>query len=76
VLHVISDYATFSSERVVTADERMAERLRKEGWSEEDLPTKSILSTDPPRHLPLKVKALNGSHIHVCEPSVAHGLPS
>jgi cytochrome P450 len=54
VLHVITDYATFSSERLVPSDEKMAERLRKEGWSEEDLPTKSILNTDPPRHRQLR----------------------
>lgn len=54
VLHVISDYETFSSERVVGSDQAAIERLRKEGWREEDLPTKSILSTDPPRHRQLR----------------------
>lgn len=54
VLHVISDYATFSSERVVSSEQAAIEHFRKEGWSEDDLPTKSILSTDPPRHRQLR----------------------
>jgi cytochrome P450 len=54
VLHIITDYATFSSERVVSSDQPEMERLRKEGWSEDDLPTQSILSLDPPRHRQLR----------------------
>ncbi len=54
VLHVISDYATFSSEQVVSSDQAAIERLRNEGWREEDLPTKSMFTTDPPRHRQLR----------------------
>jgi cytochrome P450 len=54
VLHIITDYVTFSSERVVSSDQAAMERLRKEGWSEDDLPTQSILSLDPPRHRQLR----------------------
>ena len=53
VLRVTSDYSTFSSEQVMTSEQAL-ESLRKEGISEEDLPTQSILSLDPPRHRQLR----------------------
>ena len=53
VLRITSDYSNFSSERVL-ASEQAIDGMRKEGISEEDMPTKSILSLDPPRHRQLR----------------------
>ncbi len=53
VLRVTSDYSTFSSEQVMTSEQAL-EGIRKEGVSEEDMPTRSILSLDPPRHRQLR----------------------
>ncbi|GAC1365335.1 MAG: monooxygenase YjiB [Ktedonobacteraceae bacterium] len=53
VLRVTSDYSNFSSEQVVTSDQGI-EMMRQEGVNEEDLPTESILSLDPPRHRQLR----------------------
>ncbi|MBA2682137.1 MAG: cytochrome P450, partial [Ktedonobacteraceae bacterium] len=53
VLRVTSDYSTFSSEQVVNSEQGL-ETLRREGISDEDMPTQSILSLDPPRHRQLR----------------------
>ena len=53
VLRVTSDYSNFSSEQVMNSEQAI-EGMRKEGVSEEDMPTRSILSLDPPRHRQLR----------------------
>jgi cytochrome P450 len=53
VLRIASDYSTFSSEQVMNSEQGM-EAMRQEGISEEDMPTQSILSLDPPRHRQLR----------------------
>jgi len=53
VLRAASDYATFSSEQVMTS-ERSVERMQRDDMAEEDMPIESILSLDPPRHRQLR----------------------